>query len=55
MESIERLLDRLERDEFDLVAIGRALLSDPQWAEKVLNDRLTELVPFDKNAVLSLQ
>lgn len=54
VESIERLLDRLERDEFDLVAIGRALLADPQWADKVLADRLTELIPFDKNAVQSL-
>jgi 2,4-dienoyl-CoA reductase-like NADH-dependent reductase (Old Yellow Enzyme family) len=54
VESIERLLDRLERDEFDLVAIGRALLADPQWADKVLNDRLSELIPFDRNAVQAL-
>ncbi|MFJ4637787.1 hypothetical protein ACIP69_19440 [Streptomyces hygroscopicus] len=54
MDSIERLLDRLERDEFDLVAVGRALLADPQWAEKVLNDRLDELIPFNRDAVESL-
>lgn len=28
---IEPLLRRLERDEFDLVAVGRALLADPEW------------------------
>ncbi|GAA4826777.1 NADH:flavin oxidoreductase [Saccharopolyspora rosea] len=52
--SIERLLDRLERDEFDLVAVGRALLADPHWADKVLADRLADLVPFDRAAVQAL-
>ena len=52
--SIERILDRLERDEVDLVAVGRALLADPQWADKVLGDRLDELVPYDRNALQHL-
>ena len=33
--SLERLIERMERQEFDLIAVGRALLSDPQWAQKV--------------------
>ncbi|MFD7405155.1 NADH:flavin oxidoreductase [Streptomyces sp. NPDC059866] len=45
--SLDNLLDRLERDEFDLVAIGRALLQDPQWAAKVLAGRFEELAPYD--------
>ena len=32
---IEPLLERLERGEFDLVALGRALLADPEWGNKV--------------------
>jgi len=32
---LERLVERMERDEFDLIAVGRALISDPNWAEKV--------------------
>jgi 2,4-dienoyl-CoA reductase-like NADH-dependent reductase (Old Yellow Enzyme family) len=32
---LDRLIERLERDEFDMIAVGRALLSDPQWAAKV--------------------
>jgi 2,4-dienoyl-CoA reductase-like NADH-dependent reductase (Old Yellow Enzyme family) len=32
---IERVLERLARDEFDLVAVGRALLGDPLWAQKI--------------------
>ncbi|NHK29064.1 NADH:flavin oxidoreductase [Parvularcula flava] len=32
---LENLLERMERDEFDLIAVGRALLSDPDWVAKV--------------------
>jgi 2,4-dienoyl-CoA reductase-like NADH-dependent reductase (Old Yellow Enzyme family) len=44
---INELLDRAERDEFDLVAIGRALLADPQWARKALAGRLGDAEPYD--------
>ncbi|HEY9439240.1 MAG TPA: NADH:flavin oxidoreductase [Streptomyces sp.] len=43
---IDRLLDRLERDEFDLIAVGRALLGDPEWLTKTLDGRTEELSPF---------
>ncbi|MET8311704.1 NADH:flavin oxidoreductase [Micromonospora sp. NPDC005173] len=51
---IERLLDRLERDEFDLVAVGRALLADPEWVQKILAGRIDALVPhtFEQLGVL---
>ncbi|MFI9614413.1 NADH:flavin oxidoreductase [Streptomyces sp. NPDC052023] len=52
--SIDNLLDRLERDEFDLVAVGRALLQDPRWAAKVLAGRLDELTPWDAASLGSL-
>ena len=32
--SLDRLTARMEREEFDLIAIGRALISDPQWVAK---------------------
>ncbi|MCX4825836.1 NADH:flavin oxidoreductase [Streptomyces sp. NBC_01142] len=51
---IDNLLDRLERDEFDLVAVGRALLQDPQWAAKVLGGRFEELKPYDAAALKTL-
>lgn len=49
--SIDQLLDRLERDEFDLIAVGRALLNDPLWVEKVAAGRSDELKPFDLKAL----
>lgn len=54
LRSIDDLLDRLERDEFDLVAVGRALLQDPEWAAKVLAGRLDELKPYDAAALKTL-
>ncbi|MFE8938112.1 NADH:flavin oxidoreductase [Streptomyces sp. NPDC007872] len=52
--NLDNLLDRLERDEFDLVAVGRALLQDPQWAAKVLAGRTDELKPYDAAALKTL-
>ncbi len=51
---VERLLDRMERDEFDLVAVGRALLGDPEWATKVFEGRTDELLPFDASMLRTL-
>jgi 2,4-dienoyl-CoA reductase-like NADH-dependent reductase (Old Yellow Enzyme family) len=46
------LVARMERGEFDLVAVGRALLSDPQWVEKVRDGR--QLNDFDPAALAVL-
>ncbi|MEU9214164.1 NADH:flavin oxidoreductase [Streptomyces sp. NPDC048415] len=52
--ALDNLLDRLERDEFDLVAVGRALLQDPEWAAKVLDGRFGELGAYDPAALQTL-
>jgi 2,4-dienoyl-CoA reductase-like NADH-dependent reductase (Old Yellow Enzyme family) len=52
--NIDELIKRLERDEFDLVAIGRALLVDPAWAAKIRDGRIEELEPFTVNALTTL-
>ncbi|GGY91960.1 NADH:flavin oxidoreductase [Novosphingobium colocasiae] len=51
---IDALFDRMARGEFDMVAIGRALLSDPAWAEKVRRGAIGELKPFDNSALRTL-
>ncbi|WP_336790029.1 NADH:flavin oxidoreductase [Paenibacillus sp. MMO-177] len=51
---IDGLVQKLENDEFDLVAIGRALLVDPAWASKIRDGKLTELVPFTPEALKTL-
>jgi len=44
---LDGLIERMERGEFDLIAVGRALLSDPLWVEKVREGRLDEIGDFD--------
>lgn len=44
---LDETIERLDRGEFDLVAVGRALLQDPEWALKVKNGRLDELRDYD--------
>jgi 2,4-dienoyl-CoA reductase-like NADH-dependent reductase (Old Yellow Enzyme family) len=52
--SLDELLRRLDRGDFDLVAVGRALLQDPQWAVKVHQGRNAELMDFDRSAMATL-
>ncbi|WP_329268832.1 NADH:flavin oxidoreductase [Streptomyces pseudovenezuelae] len=52
--SLDRLVDLMERDDFDLVAVGRLLLSDPAWVAKIRDGRRSELRPFSAEALLSL-
>ena len=52
--SLDGLLRRLERDEFDLVAVGRALISDPEWVQKVRDRRDGELRDFSREALMTL-
>jgi 2,4-dienoyl-CoA reductase-like NADH-dependent reductase (Old Yellow Enzyme family) len=52
--SLDNLLARLERDEFDLVAVGRALIVDPDWARKVAGGRFGELSDYTTQSLLTL-
>ncbi|WP_433743570.1 NADH:flavin oxidoreductase [Paenibacillus amylolyticus] len=51
---IEGLVQRLQNDEFDLVAVGRALLVDPEWVKKIQEGRTDDLVPFTREAMTVL-
>ncbi|MEO1141278.1 MAG: NADH:flavin oxidoreductase [Pseudomonadota bacterium] len=52
--SIDNLLERLERDEFDLVAVGRALIANPNWANQIAESKLSELAPYNKDMLSEL-
>jgi 2,4-dienoyl-CoA reductase-like NADH-dependent reductase (Old Yellow Enzyme family) len=51
---LDKLLARLERGEFDLVAVGRPLLQDPAWLEQVRQHRVDRIADFTPNAFASL-
>ena len=48
-DTIDPLLDRLDNDEFDLIAVGRALLSDPAWPNKIRDGKEADIKPFDSD------
>lgn len=53
-DNIDLLLERLDKAEFDLVAVGRALISDPAWAAKVQAGRIGEIIHFTSDATKTL-
>ncbi len=48
---LDEAIERLERGEFDLIAVGRALLQDPEWVDKVRHGRFGELRDYDARAL----
>ena len=51
---IDDLLARLDAGEFDLVAVGRALIADPAWAIKVREGRAGEITTFTRDLLQTL-
>jgi 2,4-dienoyl-CoA reductase-like NADH-dependent reductase (Old Yellow Enzyme family) len=43
---LDGLIARMEREEFDLIAVGRALIANPHWASQVLHGQSEELKGF---------
>lgn len=52
LDTVDAQLDRLEemlaRGDFDLVAVGRAILQNPEWVNAVRRGDAGELAPFDR-------
>lgn len=44
--SLEQLMERFDRGEFDLVAVGRAMIAQPDWPKVVRKGELEKLKPF---------
>ena len=53
--SLDRLIERAERNEFDLVAVGRALIANPDWANQVAEGQTEGLVAFEKKMLQELR
>jgi len=52
--SIDKLIEMMERGDFDLIAVGRALIVNPDWANKVRAGKLGELTPYSPEALTTL-
>lgn len=53
--SVEPLVERLKAGEFDLIAVGRALLADAEWAEKIRHAREKDIHLFTKEDLKTLK
>ncbi len=51
---LEGLIHRMEKDEFDLIAVGRALIVDSDWPRKVRDGKHSEMTAFDRSALFQL-
>ena len=51
---LDELARRMDNSEFDLIAVGRALLQDPNWLVKMREGREEQITPFTKEALTSL-
>ncbi|WP_201455258.1 NADH:flavin oxidoreductase [Xanthomonas massiliensis] len=51
---LDELVRRMEREEFDLIAVGRAILADPHWVTKVRDGDTADLHDFDRSALATL-
>ena len=52
--SLDRLIEMFNRGDFDLVAVGRALIVNPGWANMVKAGKFDELKPFTMQALPTL-
>ncbi|MEP0357018.1 NADH:flavin oxidoreductase [Paraglaciecola sp.] len=52
--SIDDLIERLNKGEFDLVAVGRALLQDPDWSNKIRKGEMDKLEQYSGEALKTL-
>ncbi|MGO1502440.1 MAG: NADH:flavin oxidoreductase [Marinobacter sp.] len=51
---IDELVERMNNHEFELIAVGRALLQDPQWLTKVKEGRISEVDDFARKSLTKL-
>ena len=52
--SIDKALNDIIKQKYDLIAVGRALLSDYEWVVKMKEGRLNDVIPYTKDALLNL-
>lgn len=54
LKSLDELVRRFERGDFDLVAVGRVLLTDPDWLKKVRKGAFDQLKPYSRECMDTL-
>jgi 2,4-dienoyl-CoA reductase-like NADH-dependent reductase (Old Yellow Enzyme family) len=51
--SLDELMRRFDRGDFDLVGVGRAMIAEPDWPQYVRHGQLNQLKPFTMSSLAS--
>ena len=51
LDKIEKVIEDISSSKYDLVAVGRALLADHEWALKMEEGRLSEIKPYTSDTL----
>jgi len=49
--SLDQLMERFDRGEFDLIGVGRSMIAEPDWPKFVRDGALHRLKPFSVNTL----
>lgn len=52
--NVDHLINGFENNDFDFIAVGRALIADAKWPLKVQRGRFDEIMPFEREHLDSL-
>ena len=52
--SIDKAIDDITNYKYDLIAVGRALISDHEWVLKMKEGRVNDVIPYTKDALMKL-
>lgn len=52
--NMDKLLEMMERGDFDLVAVGRALIVNPDWANRIRAGQFEQLKPYTPESLAAL-
>jgi len=52
--SIEKAIEDINGNKYDMVAVGRALIADPEWVIKMREGRLKDIAPYSEKVLAEL-
>lgn len=52
--SIDKAIEDISNEKYELIAVGRALIADPNWVIKMQDGRLSDITPYTKEALMNL-
>ncbi|CAH1662358.1 hypothetical protein [Chelatococcus sp. HY11] len=54
LKTLDAVLDGIARGDFDIIAVGRSLISNPDWTLRIRHGNAEELLSFSREHLLSL-